>query len=42
MAILLVAEHDNKTLKEATARALSAATAIGPDVHILVAGKDRA
>jgi electron transfer flavoprotein alpha subunit len=40
MAILLVAEHDNKTLKEATARALSAATAIGPDVHILVAGKD--
>jgi electron transfer flavoprotein alpha subunit len=40
MAILLVAEHDNKSLKEATARALSAATAIGPDVHILVAGKD--
>jgi electron transfer flavoprotein alpha subunit len=40
MAILLVAEHDNKSLKEATARALSAATAIGPDVDILVAGKD--
>jgi electron transfer flavoprotein alpha subunit len=40
MAILLVAEHDNKSLKEATARALSAATAIGPDIHVLVAGKD--
>jgi electron transfer flavoprotein alpha subunit len=40
MAILLVAEHDNKSLKEATARALSAATVIGPDIHVLVAGKD--
>jgi electron transfer flavoprotein alpha subunit len=40
MPILLVAEHDNKSLKEATAKALSAATAIGPEVHVLVAGKD--
>jgi electron transfer flavoprotein alpha subunit len=40
MAILLVAEHDNKSLKEATARALSAATVIAPDIHVLVAGKD--
>ena len=40
MAILLVAEHDNKSLKDATAKALSAAKAIGPEVHILVAGKD--
>jgi hypothetical protein len=40
MPILLVAEHDNKSLKDATAKALSAATAIGPEVHILVAGKD--
>src|SRR5271168_4840006 len=40
MAILLIAEHDNKSLKGATAKALSAATAIGPEVHILVAGKD--
>jgi electron transfer flavoprotein alpha subunit len=40
MAILLVAEHDNKSLKDATAKALSAAKAIGSEVHILVAGKD--
>ena len=40
MPILLVAEHDNKSLKDATAKALSAATAIGPEVHVLVAGKD--
>ncbi len=40
MAILLVAEHDNRSLKDATAKALSAAKAIGPEVHILVAGKD--
>ena len=39
MTTLLLAEHDNKSLKDATARALSAATAIGSDVHILVAGK---
>jgi len=37
---LLIAEHDNATLKEATARALTAATALGGDVHVLVAGKD--
>ena len=40
MAILLVAEHDNKSLKDATAKALTAATAIGSAVHVLVAGKD--
>ena len=40
MTTLLIAEHDNATLKEATARALTAATALGGDVHILVAGKD--
>ena len=40
MPILLVAEHDNKSLKDATAKALSAAKAIGPEVHVLVAGKD--
>jgi len=37
---LLIAEHDNATLKEATARALTAAKALGGDVHVLVAGKD--
>jgi electron transfer flavoprotein alpha subunit len=38
MAILLLAEHSNSTLGGATAKALTAATAIGPDVHVLVAG----
>jgi electron transfer flavoprotein alpha subunit len=40
MTTLLVAEHDNKTLKDATAKTLTAAKALGGDVHILVAGKD--
>ncbi len=39
MAILLVAEHDNATVSDQTAKALSAALAIGSDVDILVAGK---
>ncbi len=40
MATLLLAEHDNKSLKDATHKALTAAKAIGGDVHVLVAGKD--
>jgi electron transfer flavoprotein alpha subunit len=40
MIALLLAEHDNKSLKDATHKALSAAKDIGDDVHILVAGKD--
>jgi electron transfer flavoprotein alpha subunit len=40
MATLLLAEHDNKTLKDSTNKALSAAKAIGGDIHVLVAGKD--
>src|ERR1700722_3756633 len=40
MPTLLVAEHDNKSLKDATAKALTAAKAIGNEVHVLVAGKD--
>ncbi|MEX0954159.1 MAG: electron transfer flavoprotein subunit alpha/FixB family protein [Rhizobiaceae bacterium] len=39
MAILLVAEHDNATLSEQTAKALTAALEIGSDVDVLVAGK---
>ena len=39
MTTLLIAEHDNKTLKDATAKALTAAKALGGDVHVLVAGK---
>jgi electron transfer flavoprotein alpha subunit len=40
MPTLLIAEHDNKSLKDATAKALTAAKAIGAEVHVLVAGKD--
>ncbi len=40
MAILLVAEHDNASLSDQTAKTLSAAAKIGGDVDILVAGKD--
>jgi electron transfer flavoprotein alpha subunit len=39
MAALLFAEHDNKVLKDSTAKALTAAKALGGDVHVLVAGK---
>ena len=39
MAILLIAEHDNATLSDQTAKTLSAALKIGSDVHVLVAGK---
>ena len=38
MTILLVAEHDNKTLNPLNLKALTAAAAIGGDVHVLVAG----
>ena len=40
MTTILVAEHDNKTLKSATLNAVSAAAAIGGEIHLLVAGKD--
>ncbi|MBX3552714.1 MAG: FAD-binding protein [Pseudolabrys sp.] len=39
MATLLIAEHDNKTLSPATAKALTAAAALGGDVDVLVAGE---
>ena len=40
MAVLLIAEHDNKILVPATAKALTAARGFGKDVDILVAGQD--
>ena len=40
MTILLIAEHDNASVKDATAKALSAALAMGGDIHILVAGQN--
>ena len=39
MTTLLLAEHDNKVLKDATHKALTAAKALGQPVHVLVAGK---
>ena len=38
MTTLLVAEHDNTHLRDATAKALTAAKAMGAPVHVLVAG----
>jgi len=40
MAVLLLAEHDNKALAPATAKGLTAAKAFGGDVDILVIGQD--
>jgi electron transfer flavoprotein alpha subunit len=42
MAVLLIAEHDNATLKDATHKALTAAAQMGGDVHVLVAGNNAA
>ena len=38
MAILLLADHDNATLSDQTAKALTAASQIGSNVHVLVVG----
>jgi electron transfer flavoprotein alpha subunit len=40
MAALVLAEHDNKTLSDATAKTVTAAAAISTPVHILVAGEN--
>lgn len=39
MTTLLIADHDNASLSDQTAKALTAASEIGGDVNILVAGK---
>src|SRR5262252_8202577 len=39
MKTLLVGEHDNKTLREATAKALSCAASLGGEVDVVIAGK---
>ena len=39
MTTLLIAEHNNASLKDSTNKALTAAAALGGDVHVLVAGK---
>ncbi len=38
MAILVIAEHDNTSIKAATLNAVSAAAKIGGELHLLVAG----
>ncbi len=38
MAILVIAEHDNKQLKPGIANAVAAATKLGDDIHVLIAG----
>jgi electron transfer flavoprotein alpha subunit len=38
MAVLLIAEHDNKVVQDPTRKALTAAKQLGGDVHVLVAG----
>ena len=38
MAILVIAEHDNTSIKPATLNAVTAAARIGGDIHLLVAG----
>jgi len=40
MTTLLIAEHSNDALNDATAKALTAAAQIGGDVHVLVAGEN--
>ena len=40
MAILVIAEHDNQVLKGATLNVVTAATQIGSDIHLLVAGEN--
>ncbi len=40
MAILVVAAHDNKTVRANVANAVAAATKLGTDVHVLVAGQN--
>ncbi|THF59268.1 electron transfer flavoprotein subunit alpha/FixB family protein [Pseudothauera rhizosphaerae] len=42
MATLVLAEHDNQTLRAATLNTVSAAARIGGDIHVLVAGSNAA
>jgi len=39
MKTLLVGEHDNRTLKETTAKALSCAVSLGGEVDVVIAGR---
>ena len=39
MAVLVIADHDNASLKDSTNKTVTAALALSKDVDILVAGK---
>jgi electron transfer flavoprotein alpha subunit len=39
MPVLVIAEHDNQTLRNATLNAITAAARVGDDIHVLVAGE---
>ncbi len=40
MAILVIADHDNSSLSDATGKTVTAATKLGGDIDVLIAGKD--
>ncbi len=40
MGILVIAEHDNQTIKSSTLNTITAATQLGAEVSLLIAGKD--
>src|SRR5207247_6791871 len=40
MAVLVVAEHDNKSVRKATLNAVAAAQKLAPDIHVLIAGHE--
>ncbi|PWC52298.1 electron transfer flavoprotein subunit beta, partial [Azospirillum sp. TSA6c] len=42
MPILILADHDNASLKPATAHAVTAASKLDGDIHVLVAGRNAA
>ena len=42
MAVLVLAEHDNKSLRKSTLNTIAAAQKLGGDVHVLVAGHQAA
>jgi len=42
MAVLVLAEHDHKTVKKATLNAVAAAQKFGAEIHLLVAGHNAA
>ncbi|KYP11075.1 MAG: electron transfer flavoprotein subunit beta [Limnobacter sp. CACIAM 66H1] len=39
MSVLVIAEHDNQSIKPATLNTIAAAKKIGGDIHVLVSGK---